>query len=349
MVISKTPFRISFFGGGTDYPEWFRQHGGSVLATTINKYCYLTCRYLPPFFEHRIRIVYSRTELCQTVDEIQHPAVRAVLQYLGIERGVEVHYDGDLPARSGIGSSSSFTIGLLHSLYALTGRMADQEQLAADGVYIEREVLHECVGQQDQVMAAHGGLQHVRFSTDGKPAVRPVILPRQRMEELQDHLMLCFTGVSRTASQVAASYVSQLNSRHGELSRMAEMVEEGLKILRHTGDLSGFGDLLDEAWTLKCRLGSQVSTPEIEQIYAQARRAGAIGGKLLGAGGGGFLLLFVPPDRQPSVRKALADKLWVPFRFERHGSQIIYYAPESESGSVNNSAMPVKIAEECCL
>lgn len=207
MVISRTPFRLSFFGGGTDYPAWYTQHGGEVLATTINKYCYLNCRYLPPFFEHRFRIVYSKIESCQTLDEIKHPSVREILRYLEIQRGVEIHHDGDLPARSGMGSSSAFTVGLLHALYALKGYIPSKPHLAKESIYLEQTVLQENVGSQDQVLAAYGGLNHVTFLPNNEIVVAPVTLSQSRIHELNAHLMLFYTGIRRTASDVAHSYI----------------------------------------------------------------------------------------------------------------------------------------------
>ncbi len=330
MIISRTPFRISFFGGGTDYPTWYREHGGAVLATAINKYCYLTCRYLPPFFEHRIRVVYSRIENCQSVSEIQHPAVRAVLQFLRMERGVEVHHDGDLPARSGMGSSSAFTVGLLHALYALRGEMPGQRRLAVESIHVEQELLRETVGAQDQVTAACGGFNHLVFRPDGEIDVRPMTLPQERIRELNAHLMLFYTGILRTASDVAGSYVQDLRRKERHLQRIAGMVPESIRILAEGEDLAHFGDLLHEAWERKRSLGERVSNPEVEALYADARAAGALGGKLTGAGGGGFMLLFAPPAAQEAVRQRLHRLIQVPFRFEPNGSQIIFFDPEED-------------------
>lgn len=330
MIISRTPYRISFFGGGTDYPGWYRKHSGSVLATTINKYCYLTCRYLPPFFEHRIRIVYSKIENCQTIDEIQHPSVREVLRYLKIEQGVEIHHDGDLPARSGMGSSSAFTVGLLHALYALKGCMPGKRQLASESIYIEQELLQETVGSQDQVSAAYGGLNYIRFYPNGEISVRPVTISRERSRALNDHLMLFYTGIKRTASDIAQSYVNQIDDKKRQLRIMKDLVKESLQILSSETDLTEFGELLHEAWQLKRSLSAKVSNAEVDDMYAQARAAGAIGGKITGAGGGGFLLLFVPPECQEQVREALKGLLWVPFQFEPAGSQIVFYDPSTE-------------------
>lgn len=325
MIICRTPFRISFFGGGTDYPAWYRTHGGSVLAATIDKYCYLSCRYLPPFFEHRIRLVYRKIETCKTVDEIEHPAVREVLKFLNIDRGIELHHDGDLPARSGMGSSSAFTVGLLHALYGLGGALPTKKQLAAESIFIEQEVLKETVGSQDQVMAAHGGLRHVQFWPDGEISATPLPLSAARLAELQSHLMLFYTGIARTASDVARSFVDDIDSRRRQLQTMTKLVEESMDVLVGGDDIEDFGHLLHEAWQTKRSLSSKVSNPELDDLYDRARSAGALGGKLTGAGGGGFLLLFAPPDRQQQIRAALAHLLQVPFQFETAGSQIIFH------------------------
>jgi D-glycero-alpha-D-manno-heptose-7-phosphate kinase len=330
MIISRTPFRISFFGGGTDYPAWYRTHGGSVLATTINKYCYLTCRYLPPFFEHRIRIVYSAIENCQAVNEIRHPAAREVLRYLNIDRGLEVHHDGDLPARSGMGSSSAFTVGLLHALYALKGYMPSKQQLALESIEIEQERVRETVGSQDQVLAAYGGFNHIKFLPTGEITVTPVTVPRERLMELSSSLMLFYTGIKRTASEIAESYVTEVEPRRRQLRLMKEFVDESLAVLNDGRDLTRFGELLHEAWETKRTLSPLVSSTEIDALYEKARRAGAIGGKLAGAGGGGFLLFFVPPAIQVQVRQALRELIYVPIKFEFSGSQIILCDREEE-------------------
>ncbi|MFB2936490.1 hypothetical protein ACE1B6_14665 [Aerosakkonemataceae cyanobacterium BLCC-F154] len=330
MIISRTPFRVSFFGGGTDYPAWYRAHGGAVLATTIDKYCYLTCRYLPPFFEHRLRIVYSQIENCQTIDEISHPAVRETLRYLKIDRGIEIHHDGDLPARSGMGSSSAFTVGLLHALYALLGKMPSKQQLAQESIYIEQESLKETVGSQDQVLAAYGGLNHVTFLPNGEISVRPITLNQERIQELNSNLMLFYTGIKRTASDVAGSYVNDIEAKRRQLRIMKDLVEESISILNSGQDLKGFGELLHEAWQAKRSLSKTVSNSSVDELYEQARSAGAIGGKLTGAGGGGFLLLFVPPEKQLKVRENLNKLIHVPFKFEFSGSQIIFYEPQED-------------------
>jgi D-glycero-alpha-D-manno-heptose-7-phosphate kinase len=327
MIICRTPFRISFFGGGTDYPSWYRQHGGAVLAATIDKYCYLTCRHLPPFFEHSFRIVYRKIETCHRPEEISHPAVRETLRHLGFNRGLELHHDGDLPARSGMGSSSAFTVGLLHALYALRGQMPSKMQLAEESIHIEQNLLAETVGSQDQVMAAFGGLRHVTFAPDGKINVNPLILPRERIAELSAHLMLFYTGIARTSSDVARSYVARLQDCKKQLHIMKALVEESIDILTSGMDICAFGDLLHEAWQTKRTLSDQVTNTEIDALYEQARCAGALGGKLTGAGGGGFLLLFVPPRKRPAVMETMARQIHVPFALESAGSQIIFYEP----------------------
>jgi D-glycero-alpha-D-manno-heptose-7-phosphate kinase len=327
MIISRTPYRISFFGGGTDYPAWYQVHGGAVLAATIDKYCYLTCRYLPPFFEHRTRVVYSKIESCPSNDEIAHPSVREVLRHLNITRGVEIHHDGDLPARSGMGSSSAFTVGLLHAAYALQGQMPSQRQLALESIHVEQKLLKETVGSQDQVMAAYGGLRHVQFLSNGEISVRPVTLPAQRLTELNDHLMLFYTGIIRTASDVAKSYVDDIHSKRRQLRIMSDLVEESISILNGGNDLLPFGQLLHEAWLAKRSLSAQVSNTQVDALYSRAQAGGAVGGKLTGAGGGGFLLLFVPLEKQESVKQQLQNLIHVPFRFEPGGSQIIFYEP----------------------
>jgi D-glycero-alpha-D-manno-heptose-7-phosphate kinase len=330
MIISRTPYRISFFGGGTDYPGWYREHGGTVLATTINKYCYLTCRYLPPFFEHRFRIIYSQTENCQTIEEIAHPAVREGLRFMNVASGVELHHDGDLPARSGMGSSSSFTVGLLHVLHALKGEIVSKPQLARESITLEQDWLKESVGSQDQVMAAYGGFNHVVFTAGGDIVVHPLTVPPARLWELQGHLMLLYTNISRTASEIAGTYIHALEESRRHLRIIKDLVEESVSVLSSNQDIGAFGDLLHESWLAKRSLSTNVSTSAVDEMYEQARAAGARGGKLLGAGGGGFLLLFVPPDRQAQVRQRLHNLLQVPMKFEFTGSQIIFLDREED-------------------
>jgi D-glycero-alpha-D-manno-heptose-7-phosphate kinase len=324
VIISRTPYRVSFLGGGTDYPAWYLKHGGTVIATTIDKYCYISCRYLPPFFEHRIRVVYSKIESCQTFEEIAHPSVRECLRFLDIRRGLEIHHDGDLPARSGMGSSSAFTVGFLHALYALVGKMPSKQQLALESIHIEQNCIQETVGSQDQVSAAYGGLNHITFNPNGNIEVRPLTISSERIDELNAHLMLFYTGIKRTASNVAQSYVDDLECKKRQLRIMKDLVDEGISVLSNGSDITAFGELLHEAWEAKRSLSCAVSNPEVDELYAQARAAGAVGGKLTGAGGGGFFLAFVPPERQLDVQQALSGLIHVPFRLEFSGSQVIF-------------------------
>ena len=327
MIICRTPYRISFFGGGTDYPNWYRNHGGAVLAATIDKYCYLTCRYLPPFFEHRFRIVYRKIETCRTIDEIEHPVVRETLKRLRFCRGLELHHDGDLPARSGMGSSSAFTVGLVNTLDALRGDFRSKQELAEESIYIEQECVGDMVGCQDQVMAAFGGLRCVQFHPSGQISADTLAIPQARGEELQAHLMLFYTGISRTSSDVAKTYVPQLTTRCQQLTSMRRLVDEGIDTLLSGMDIRAFGELLDEGWQLKRSLSPNISNPHIDELYALAKVAGAIGGKLTGAGGGGFLLFFVPPEKQTAVKDALNGLIHVPFRFDNAGSRMIHHQP----------------------
>jgi D-glycero-alpha-D-manno-heptose-7-phosphate kinase len=324
MIISRTPFRISFFGGGTDYPDWYLENGGSVLATSIDKYCWIFCRRLPPFFEHRLRVVYSNIELCRHVDEIQHPAVRETLRFLNFTDGVEIHHNGDLPARSGMGSSSSFTVGLLHALYALQGAAPDARQLALESIHIEQEMIRETVGSQDQFCVALGGLNRIVFHPSGGIDVLPLSLTDSRKTELNDHLMLFYTGIRRTASDVAGSYVKTLKYKNDLMVQMNDMVEQGIRILTDGGDITRFGHLLHESWMTKRELSPQISNPAIDELYRLSRANGAIGGKIVGAGGGGFLLLFVPPGHRAIISERLAHLINVPFCFESEGSRIIF-------------------------
>lgn len=330
MIICRTPVRLSFFGGGTDYPAWYRRHGGEVLASTIDKYSYITCRYQPPFFDYRYCISYSRIEYTKTVDDIAHPAVREAIKHLGIQRGLEIHHDCDLPARGGMGSSSAFTVGLLHALHALGGRMIGKRQLAQESVLLEQDVLQETVGSQDQVLAAYGGVNHIAFQPNGDFVATPVTVRADRIDDLNAHLLLFYTGIRRTASAVAGTYVHSLESHAPNMRTLQGMVTEGLRILNGRGALDEFGELLHEAWRIKRALGPAVSTPDIDAIYDEARHAGAGGGKLTGAGGGGFLLLFARPERHRAIRDRLSRLLHVPFRFEYTGSQIIFADREQE-------------------
>jgi len=329
MIISRTPYRVSLFGGGTDYPKWFNRFGGSVLGFAINKYCYLSLRALPPFFEHRHRIVYSRIELVGSIEEIQHPAVRAVLGEMKVSEGIEIQHQGDLPARSGLGSSSSFTVGLLNALWAGRGRMVTKQTLAAEAIRIEQEVIGENVGSQDQVWAAYGGMNRIDFSRDGSFAVDPVVMPRGRRQELIGSLMLVFTGFSRFADQLAARQIANMEQREAHLHRLQAMVDEAVEILQNPArPIREIGELLHQSWMLKRELAECVSSPQIDGMYQAAREAGAIGGKLLGAGGGGFMLFFVPPERQAAVRARLHDLIHVEFDIDSAGSRIVVYEPD---------------------
>ncbi len=329
MIISRTPFRISFFGGGTDYPAWFKDHKGAVLATTINKYCYISCRYLPPFFEHRSRIIYSIIETVKNVGEIKHPAVREVLKFLKVRDGIEIHHDGDLPARTGLGSSSAFTVGLLHAVYALKGIMPTKERLAKEAIYVEQAMCHESVGCQDQTLAAYGGFNFIEFGGDNHLQVRSITIPEATLRGLQRNLMLYFTGFSRNASEIAKHQIDNIPKKQLELTTMYDMAFQALNIL-NKGDLEKFGKLMYESWKIKRELSAKISTSHIDTIYDTAMCAGAIGGKLLGAGGGGFVLFFVPPAKQKRVKERLKKLLLVPFDFENLGSQIIFYQPNGK-------------------
>ncbi len=329
MVIVQTPVRISFFGGGTDYPVWFRENGGAVLATTIDKYIYIQCRKLNAFHDHKHRIIYSKMEDVRTIDEIVHPAVREVFRHMNVTEGIEMHHDSDLPARSGMGSSSSFVVGLLHALHALRGEMFDKEAMAKEALHVEHNLIKENVGCQDQVMAAFGGFNLVTFNTNGSFTVQPVTLRQERMNDLRSHMMLFYTGMKRVASEVAAEQIKNTPNRRAELMAMHQMVGEGLKILTGTGPIADFGKLLDESWQLKRKLSSKISNGEIDDIYAAGMNAGAVGGKLLGAGGGGFVLLMVPPERQPNVLEKLSKYIHVKFAFENLGSNIIFFREQA--------------------
>lgn len=323
MIITRTPYRISFFGGGSDFPCHYNTYGGSVLGTTINKYCWLAVKKPSPFGP-KFKLVYSKVQCCDNLEEIDHPAIRECLRYLEID-GVEIHHWGDLPARSGVGSSSAFVVGLLHALYKLKGRLCLPGKLANDAIHIEQEILRETVGSQDQILTAFGGLSVVNFSKSGYDvSTFSTRFPKAThcVNWLEKNLMLFWTGVQRISSDVAASYVPTFKEKASLLSQAASRVNEGVLILTRGGSLRGFGELLDEAWQLKKALGEGISNPTLDGIYQQAKENGAIGGKLLGAGGGGFLLLFVEPDQQERVRQKLHPLTEVPFAFTDEGSQL---------------------------
>lgn len=327
MVIAKTPFRISFFGGGTDYPEFYLEHGGSVISTTIDKYCYVTARHIPHFFDYTSQIAYSKTESVNSIDEIEHPAVRETMRFLDM-RNLRVGYDADLPARAGLGSSSSFVVGMLNGFYALKGKYVDKKKLADDAIYIERTLCKESGGIQDQIAVSFGGLNRIDFGATGY-RVCPVIMKPYRMRQLNENLMLFFTGFSRISAEIASRQKEETKNRTSELKHMLSLVTDAEKVLVDKYcDLNEFGRLLDETWQLKKRLTSKISTGAIDLIYEKAKRAGATGGKLLGAGGGGFILFYVEKERQKAVTEALGDLMQIPFRFEDGGSRIMYYAAE---------------------
>lgn len=332
MIISRTPFRISFFGGGTDYPQWYREHGGAVLSTTINKYCYISCRYLPPFFKHKYLIRYRMQELVNDVSEIEHPSVRECLKFMGVDEGIEMVHASDLPARSGIGSSSAFTVGFLNALAALGGKMFTKRHLASKAIHVEQNLIQENVGSQDQAATSFGGFNRIDFGGEDEFYVRPMTIGHERRVQLDDCLMLFFTGISRTASEIAQEQVKSIGSHGKEMKMMKQLVDEATEVLNNgSDDFHEFGKLLDETWQIKRSLTDKISPRWVDGIYDDAKKAGALGGKLCGAGGGGFMLLFVPPERQQNVREKLEKTLHVPFHFESLGSQIILY--ESGNGS----------------
>lgn len=329
MIITRTPLRISFFGGGTDYPVWYREFGGAVLSTTIDKCCYITCRYLPPFFEYHSRISYSKLENVAQNKEIEHSSVRGCLEFMGVDEGIEVHHVADLPARTGLGTSSAFTVGFLLGLYALKEQMRNKHALALDAIHVEQEVLKEAVGSQDQIIAAYGGFNRIDFNTGGSFEVKEVIAPAARLAELQQHLALFFTGFSRTASEIAKEQIKATPSRKRELETMYQMVDEAEAIVTTPQrPIEEFGHLLNESWKIKRTLTRNITNNSLDEIYEAGRSAGAIGGKLLGAGGGGFMLFFVPPERRRELRLRLKNLLCVPFSFSNRGSHVIVHEPD---------------------
>jgi len=323
-IIARAPYRVSFFGGGTDYPIWYRDNPGAVLATSIDKYSYILCRWLPSFFEHKYHIVYSEIERPQERDQIKHTAVREALKFLDISDGVEIHHAGDLSARTGMGTSSAFTVALLNALYTLKGTKPNKMTLAIDAIHIEQNMAKENVGSQDQTTSAFGGFNRIDFTGKLVHNIKVTPIKSQRLKELESCLMLFFTGFSRTASQIAKRQIERVAENRSVLMEMYEMVDRGVDILTGSGSLSDFGRLLDESWQLKRSLTNIVSTDYIDYLYTKAIGAGAVGGKLLGAGGGGFLLLFVEPNLQEKVRESMPSLVHVPFKFESSGSQVIF-------------------------
>ena len=327
MIITQTPFRMSFFGGGTDFPGFYKEHGGAVLSTTFDKYCYVNVRHLPRFFDYTTELSYAKTERVTDVESIEHPAIREAMKMLDMHE-IRLTYEADLPARSGLGTSSSFAVGMLNAFYALKGKYADKRKLADDAIYLERVLCQESGGIQDQIAASFGGFNKISFNADGY-TVSPVIISPERKLRLNDNLMLFFTGFSRFSSDIQVEAEKSLKSKEAQLLEMLQLVDEAEQVLTSKTDLTEFGKLLDYTWKLKRGITSKVSTDSIDAIYDKAIKAGATGGKLLGAGGGGFLLFYVEADKQKNVHEALEDLLYVPFEFETAGTQVIHYTPES--------------------
>lgn len=328
MIITKTPFRMSFFGGGTDMENFFRENGGAVLSTTFDKYCYVNVRHLPRFFDYSTEISYSKTERVTDIDMIQHPAIRNAMKMLDMHE-IRLTYEADLPARSGLGTSSSFAVGMLNAFYALKGKYADKKKLADEAIYLERELCKEAGGWQDQIAASFGGFNRINFSDEGYE-VLPVIISPERKRKLNQNLMMFFTGFTRFSSDVQKADTIGKGDKTKQLKEMLLLVDEAEKVLtdRQT-DLNEFGRMLDHTWKLKRQTGNAVSTSDIDLLYEKGMKAGALGGKLLGAGGGGFLVFYVEPDKQDNVKNAMDNLLHIPFQFEDGGTQVIHYTPES--------------------
>ena len=329
MIITKTPFRMSFFGGGTDMEEYFKEIGGAVLSTTIDKFCYVNVRHLPRFFDYSTELAYSKTERVKDVNEIEHPLIRNSMKMLDMHE-IRLTYEADLPARSGLGTSSSFAVGTLLAFYALKGKYADKKKLADEAIYLERILCDEAGGWQDQIAAAYGGFNKIVFNKDGYE-VKPVIVSPERKKQLNNNLMMFFTGFTRFSSDVQrVNNETTLEEKKAKLSKMYKMVDEAENILcdKHR-DLDEFGRLLDKSWRLKKQTGKGVSTNVIDDLYEKGMNAGALGGKLLGAGGGGFLIFYVQPEKQKAVRRAMKDLMYIPFEFDNEGSTIIHYSPET--------------------
>jgi len=323
LIITRTPYRISFFGGGTDYPAWWKEHGGSVLGTSIEQYCYITCTPRLPFFDFKHLISWSRYEAVQTLDEIEHPSVREVLKYMGDDQGFDIRTVGQLPARSGLGTSSAFTVGLLNAMHGLNGNSISQLDLAKEAIHVEQNLIKEAVGCQDQVLTACGGLNRVEFRADESIEIKPISLSQQHKEDFESHLMLVFTGIARNASEVAQVQIEKTRDRTAELNQIMAAVDEGEKLLM-ASDWNAFGKLLHEAWQIKRSLTSKISNPTIDGIYETALGSGAIGGKLIGAGGGGFMLLFIDPDKRSQVKESLNTLLQVDVKLNSSGTEIVH-------------------------
>ena len=322
MIVTRAPFRMSFFGGGSDFPDFYKEHGGTVLSATFDKYCYVTLRALPHFFNYKSELVYSKTERVNDTREIQHPAIREAMLWQNLQN-LRLTYDADLPARTGLGTSSAFAVAMLHAMHTIKGEAITKEQLAKEAIYLERTLCRECGGVQDQIAAAFGGLNRIDFDRDGF-TVTPLRITEERKNALQSHLMLFFTGISRFSAELQTAHQSALRDKTAELCRMRDMAREAVSLLEGEGDLLRFGSMLDEAWQIKRGITDRITNEGIDALYRRARESGALGGKLLGAGGGGFLLFFVPPEKQQSVREALADLLEVPFSFENEGAKLVF-------------------------
>lgn len=328
MIITKTPFRMSFFGGGTDIESFFRENGGAVLSTTFDKYCYVNVRHLPRFFDYSTELSYSKTERVTNIDDIQHPAIRNAMKLLDMHE-IRLTYEADLPARSGLGTSSSFAVGMLNAFYALKGKYADKKKLADEAIYLERVLCGEAGGWQDQIAAAFGGFNRINFNSDGYE-VLPVIINPERKKQLNDNLLMFFTGFTRFSSDVQKINNITAMDKRTQLKKMYSLVDDAERVLTDMNkDLDEFGYLLDVTWKLKRQTGSSISTNSIDALYQRGLDAGALGGKLLGAGGGGFLVFYVQPDKQDSVRFAMKDLMYIPFRFENGGTRVIHYTPET--------------------
>lgn len=328
MIITKTPFRMSFFGGGTDMESFFRCYGGAVISSTFDKYCYVNVRHLPRFFDYSTELSYSKTERVTSVDDIQHPAIRNAMKMLNMHE-IRLTYEADLPARSGLGTSSSFAVGMLNAFYSLKGKFVDKKKLADDAIYLERVLCDEAGGWQDQIAAAFGGLNRIDFNTDGTYTVSPIIIHPERKKELNNNLVMFFTGFTRFSSEIQKSNQFCSVDRNKQLKEMYSLVGEAQKILENQGsDLDDFGRLLDVTWNLKRQTGNAISTNSIDELYSMGLKAGALGGKLLGAGGGGFLLFYVQKEKKARVLQALNKLLYVPFCFEDAGTRVIHYTPE---------------------
>lgn len=329
MIITRTPLRISFFGGGTDLPAFYLEHGGAVLSTTIDKYQYITCRRLAPWWQHKHQLRYgSALETVNAIDEIKHPSIRETMRFFNIRYGLDLHYDTDIPARSGMGSSSAFTVGLVNALYGMDGKMINKKRLAADAIHIEQELIGEAVGDQDQITAAFGGLNYITFKKGGGFFVSPVTLSKERRQDLERHLVLVFSGFQRFATDIEKEKIQTIHSKTDTLLKMSALTEEALQILVGDGDIQEFGRLMNRTWELKKSLSGKVSSDSIDRLYENGMQNGAIGGKLLGAGGGGFMLFFCKPDKQAKLIESLKGYLHIPFRMENNGSQVIYYREE---------------------